>query len=344
MREPDTSSSRNPKVSVVIPVHDGEGVIRRAVQSVLGQRYDNLEVVVVDDGSTDRTLVELESIQDPRLTLERQDRRGAAAARNRGFDASAGEFIAFLDADDRWFPDKISGEVDALVGSQDPVGIAYSGYYAVDNRDRLVKIPPCYDRSGDISGLLLDREGVLLPSNTLLHRRVFEDLGGFPERLRYHEDRPFFLQAARRFPCQATGKRRVVYRQTIGGKARRILRDFESALGAQLLVLDSVRDVLKDDERRTFERTCMNGLFSRFAMYGYLDSAARMSDRVDRSHLVRSPKGLLAYMSVASGVNLLALARVVSQGISRFALNAWWQKKAAVVLRPRREMDNPHGG
>ena len=119
--------SGRPKVSVVIPVHNRERMIRDAVASVLGQTMTDLELIVVDDGSTDGTAQAVESFGDPRVRLIRHEHnRGTPAARNSGLEAARGEYIAWLDSDDVARPDRLrlqAGYLDAnpaiaLVGGQ----------------------------------------------------------------------------------------------------------------------------------------------------------------------------------------------------------------------------------
>lgn len=95
-----------PLVSVVMPVYNDEDLIRRAVQSVLFQTYANLELIVVNDGSTDKTMEILQNMDDPRIRIVQQTNQGVAIARNHGVGVARGELIAFLDSDDLWFPKK----------------------------------------------------------------------------------------------------------------------------------------------------------------------------------------------------------------------------------------------
>src|SRR5690625_2675360 len=99
-------------VSVIIPVYNRENVILRAISSVLTQSYENIEVIVVDDASSDNTARVVAQVDDPRLRIIRRcSNYGAAAARNVGIGASVGQYLAFLDSDDYWLPDKIRQQV-----------------------------------------------------------------------------------------------------------------------------------------------------------------------------------------------------------------------------------------
>ncbi len=106
-----------PLVSVIIPIYNGERFLRQAVVSVLSQEYAPIEVIVVDDGSRDASATIARGFGPP-VTCLSQANGGAASARNAGVEASRGELIAFLDADDLWLPGKLHAQVDAL--SEDP--------------------------------------------------------------------------------------------------------------------------------------------------------------------------------------------------------------------------------
>ena len=104
----------SPFVSVIIPSFNRAGVIEKAIKSVLEQTYTNLELIIVDDGSTDNTREVVTSISDPRLKYVYQENAGACVARNRGIDAARGDIIAFHDSDDLWYPDKLSKQILAM--------------------------------------------------------------------------------------------------------------------------------------------------------------------------------------------------------------------------------------
>ena len=102
-------------VSVIIPAYNLEKFIVGSVQSVLGQTYPNFECIVVDDGSTDKTVSSLEPLlKDGRLSIVRQSNQGVSAARNKGIEGANGAWIAFLDGDDRWVPEKLEVQLKSV--------------------------------------------------------------------------------------------------------------------------------------------------------------------------------------------------------------------------------------
>ena len=103
-----------PLVSIIVPAFNAERFVARALRSALGQAYPNLEIIVVDDGSTDRTAEIVRSFSDPRIRLAPQTNRGQAAARNHGIRLSAGKYVTFLDADDVYLPAKVERQVAFL--------------------------------------------------------------------------------------------------------------------------------------------------------------------------------------------------------------------------------------
>src|SRR5581483_2185516 len=115
--------------------------IAQTLWSVLGQTCGQLEVIVVDDGSTDGTGGVLAGFSDSRLRIIRQQNRGVAAARNTGIQAAHGAYLAFLDADDAWFPSFVADSLQVIEQHETPVALAYSGYYGVDAHNRLTHFP-----------------------------------------------------------------------------------------------------------------------------------------------------------------------------------------------------------
>lgn len=322
-------------VSVIIPVYQGERLILGAVRSALAQTHTDLEVLVVDDGSTDSTLRVLAAIDDPRLRILRQPNAGTAAARNRALERARGRYIAFLDSDDRWFPDKLATEIRALESAPDPPAIAYSSYYAVDDRGRLLNPAPNRTYSGYALDLLLDGEDFLMPSLCLFDRRIFDTIGHFKADC-YHEDHEFIVRASRRYPIYATGRRLVVYRQSTSGKCRRILSDFDRARAEELATVANCAESLAPGQLERLRQNAIRSLYCRFLMYGFGDHARRLLPEVDLRALRRSKKGLLAWCFAKFRINLLLPARAAVQLRYRlFGRRAWTRnlRRARIELR-----------
>jgi glycosyltransferase involved in cell wall biosynthesis len=315
-------------VSVIIPVYQGERMIVGALRSVLQQTYRDLEVLVVDDGSSDRTLEALSTVDDSRVVVLKQANAGTGAARNLALARARGAYIAFLDSDDRWFPEKIAREVEVLQSAPTPIGIAYSSYYAVDDRGRLLNPAPKREYAGDALEVLLDGEDFLMPSVCLFDRRIFDAVGHFkPEH--YHEDHEFILRVGRSYPIYPTGKRLVVYRQSTSGKCRGILSDFSRALRAETAILDEILPVLTWDQSVRLRRNVFRSLYCRFLMYGFNEHARRIEPSVDLVHLRIGKKGWLAWVFAKTGINLLFIARVLIQAYHRYALQRGWRERLA---------------
>jgi glycosyltransferase involved in cell wall biosynthesis len=199
------------RVSVVIPAFNAERTIEQAVRSALGQSHDNLEVIVVDDGSTDGTPRLLETIDDPRLTVLGQTNAGPAAARNAGIARATGAFVAFLDADDFWARDKLSAQLDALE-SNPAAGVAYSWTVFVDaTGDYLfAKEPTTF--AGAVLEPLLRENFLASASNALFTRACLRDVGSFSETIRWPSDWDHLLRAAERWPFALAPAYHVFYR------------------------------------------------------------------------------------------------------------------------------------
>ena len=176
-----------PLVSVVIPAFNAEKFVDRAIESVLSQSYSNFELVVVDDGSTDNTAEIAASFVDPRIRNISQPNRGVAAARNRGMAMSAGELIAFLDADDRWDPEKLKAQVNALATKPGCVAIGcFMRYESLDGKVLGITGQEVGPREEELIA-----EGSLMPfplSSIVFDRPALERISGFDEGLRLAQD------------------------------------------------------------------------------------------------------------------------------------------------------------
>lgn len=319
-----------PLISVILPVYNGQDLVLRAVYSVLNQTYPHLELIVVDDGSSDETLQRLATVQDHRLRILTKSNQGVAAARNKGFRAAQGSYIAFIDADDIWLTQKLSREVCILRENHHPESpgcLVYSPYYAVDEQDRLIHLPGIYRDQGDLSEAVLANEGIFLPSTTLIHRVVFETVGGFKSAC-YHEDRVFFIEACQRFPAFPTRERLVIYRQSLSGRSRAVLAHYDDALKAELSIVETLRDTLANARCEMLLARQKRNLIFRFLMYDQMRHAQRLFADSElqkiSSELWQGKKAKLALLSLKTGVNFLTASRWIVQSSMKLFLGFGW--------------------
>jgi glycosyltransferase involved in cell wall biosynthesis len=202
-------------VSVVIPTHNRRHLLAAALRSVQRQRDVELEIVVVDDGSTDGTELAVAEARDPRIRLIRSDRsRGVGTARNEGLRVGTGAWIAFLDDDDLWAPTKLAGQLTAA--QRDAAVWVYAGVVEIAGDGRLLggARPP---RPPELVAGLLRRN--LVPagcSNVLVRADVLHEVGGFDRGLRHLGDWDLWLRLARRFLPAVAPAPLVAYRQHAG--------------------------------------------------------------------------------------------------------------------------------
>ncbi len=186
------------KVSVIIPAYNRVNYIDQTIASVLDQTYHNVDLIVVDDGSTDGTYEKILSY-GKKLTLlthENRANRGQSAAINLGLTNATGKYIAILDSDDYWGLDKLEVQVGYLEKHPD-VGLLYTNGYAVDASGEILY--PIYADShieqNEPDNVLLDCY-ILLPQNSLVRKSVYDQLAGFNENYRAAQDHDMLIQIA----------------------------------------------------------------------------------------------------------------------------------------------------
>jgi glycosyltransferase involved in cell wall biosynthesis len=162
-----------PLVSIVIPVFDGERLIGRTLDSARAQTYEPIEIIVVDDGSTDQSaaIAAAMAAHDQRIQLIKQENRGVAAARNLGVKIGKGSLIAPLDADDLWHRDKLARQV-AVMQASPKVGLVYGWAVEIDDNDYV--IPPVRNGStaeGNVFLELVSKAGIIDSGSNPLIRR-----------------------------------------------------------------------------------------------------------------------------------------------------------------------------
>ncbi|MDH3451591.1 MAG: glycosyltransferase family 2 protein [Gammaproteobacteria bacterium] len=185
------------KISVVIPTFNRAHTLGRALDSVLAQTRPAAEIIVVDDGSDDAT-AELLQRSYPQVTTLRQTNRGVSHARNRGVAAARHDWIAFLDSDDSWQPDKLGAQTLALQGAQGSV-LCHTDEIWIRRGRRVNPMHKHAKRGGDIFMHCLPRCAIS-PSTTILRKALLEEVGGFDETMQACEDYDLWLRVCSRYP------------------------------------------------------------------------------------------------------------------------------------------------
>ncbi|HYL36832.1 MAG TPA: glycosyltransferase [Bryobacteraceae bacterium] len=205
-----------PRVSVILPAYNVAPFVRAAADSVLSQSWTDLELIAIDDGSSDTTAQELEQIRDARLRLLRRQHQGAAAARNAGLGAARGRYVAFMDGDDRWLEDKLERDIACLDGLPE-ADLVFSAMRMVDESGRdLGRTIRRWQGVLTLRDLLIEN---MIGSDTVVMRReVVDRVGCFDEQLPAGSDYDYWLRVALVRPGNLLGSARVsaLYRRRPG--------------------------------------------------------------------------------------------------------------------------------
>ena len=212
-------SGQQPLVSVIIPVYNGALFLRAALESVFAQTYRPIEVIVVDDGSSDESGVIAESF--PEVNYIRQENQGVAAARNNGIEAARGEFFAFLDQDDLWTPEKLQVQVEHLLNNPE------LGYTLTQQQYFLepgVTLPVWFRKE-----LLTSVHTGWVLGTVVVRRTAFEQVGNFATGYSAANDSDWFFRAkAAEIPMAVLPDlllRKRIHETNDSGRAKEILSE-----------------------------------------------------------------------------------------------------------------------
>lgn len=197
-------------VSVVIPAYNSN-YVRAAIESILSQTHRDLDVIVVDDGSPGQA-IEFICAYFPSVRYIRQANAGPSAARNRGIREAKGEWIAFLDDDDIWLPEKIAKQISVIAGLpiKERIGLIYTGQYMI--QDETLLGGKVHEANGMIYHYLLFGNFIGTCSSIMIPKYVFERVGGFDESLICSQDFDLYLRIAREYEIHSVSEPLIKYR------------------------------------------------------------------------------------------------------------------------------------
>lgn len=209
-----------PKVSVIVPAYNAERWIGETLNSIQLQTIINIEIIVVDDGSNDQTtaIVNQYLNSDPRIKLLTQTNQGVGAARNLGLNASSGEFIAPVDADDIWHPKKLELQLEQIHKAGEDVGLVYSHFSNIDEIGSKTGKGEQVDIEGNVSFSIILKNFIGNGSVPLVRSSVLRDVGPFLTRIDQDdgegcEDWEMYIRISERFNFTLVRQDLVSYRQ-----------------------------------------------------------------------------------------------------------------------------------
>jgi glycosyltransferase involved in cell wall biosynthesis len=226
-------NTRTPLVSVIVPAYNAARTLATTLQSVLEQTVSDFEIVVVDDGSSDGTAEVARSVVDHRIRVVTQENGGAAAARNNGIDHACGTWVAFLDADDVWVPNKLEQQL-AYVDSRPGVDAVQTGAFFVNDQLEVLHVRRCKPSEDALLDTLLFRNLPAFLSTLMVRASRLEEIGHFDTELEILEEWDMAIKTARFCNLSSVEEPLCLYR-THGGN-RSLNLDIHIAPG--LLVLE----------------------------------------------------------------------------------------------------------
>jgi glycosyltransferase involved in cell wall biosynthesis len=217
-----------PLISVVIPAKNAEATIRETVESALSQTFSDIEIIIVNDDSSDATLEIISKIDDPRVRVVFCCKGNAAASRNLGISHAHGQWIAPLDADDIWLPDKLAQQWQMLQ-HHPKAAVAYSWVDHINQTGKIIGSGGRCTQSGNVHAKLLLSNILGNGSNPLIRKDALEAISGFDETLSHSEDRDVYIRLAERYEFVLVPKVHLLYRITGQSKSFRAIFRSEAA-------------------------------------------------------------------------------------------------------------------
>ncbi|MEH2058127.1 MAG: glycosyltransferase family A protein [Nostoc sp.] len=201
-----------PKVSVIIPAYNAMSFLPQALDTLFNQTFQDFEVLIIDDGSSDHIATWAAEITHPNVKLISQANQGQSVARNNGIRLSQSEYIAFLDADDLWEPTKLEKQVSAFIKNPE-LGLVDTWVFVVDEQDNILSKPEIYYDEGNVWLQMLELNLVMCGSSPMVRRECFETVGYFNQTIKGPEDWHMWTRIAAQYPFKIICEPLVHYRQ-----------------------------------------------------------------------------------------------------------------------------------
>ena len=308
----------SPLVSAIMPAYNAAAFIEQALDSVRGQRYPNLEILVVDDGSNDGTveIVETAARQDARIQLFRQPNQGVAAARNRAIEAANGVYVAPIDADDLWHQDKIARQVACMEAGGASVGMVSTWWTVIDETGEGASPAGSPEYEGNVFTRLLQTNFVGSASIPLFRRAALDRVGGYNTQMLKKggqgcEDWDLALRVAECYECRIVPEYLVAYRKV----DRSMSSNYDAMAASYRVMTDSVRE-RRPELPQAFFRRSRGGFHAYLAQTSFVDGNHREALRQLRLAWQHDPTAVSGrrMLLIALATPFLALVQpIVSQ-------------------------------
>jgi glycosyltransferase involved in cell wall biosynthesis len=234
---------KDPVVSVIIPVFNREKLVVKAINSVLAQTYQDFEILIIDDASTDNTEKVIRDLNNDKIKYYRLDKNsGQCIARNFGIKKSNAKYIAFLDSDDEWFPEKLKLQIDCFDTGSDKLGIVYGYAY---QKDVIKDKTTLYDREyyrGSIHDKFLEGFCPPTPSLFMVKNEVLQKLNGFDENLITFVDLDMWLRISEEYEFDYVEEPIITKYEQIGDQ---YVNNFEKRYKGYHLFFNKWQEIVK---------------------------------------------------------------------------------------------------
>lgn len=251
-------------VSIILPTYNCANFLPDSIRSILLQTYGSYEIVVVDDGSTDNTKEVLDTFMGKIKYISLEQNKGLPTARNIGIQSAQGKYIAFIDADDLWSPEKLQTDIEYFQMYPE-VGMVYSRHVNVDEKGKFInrgtkrQLP-----SGNIFIQLFSEQNFITTSTVVVKKEVFETTGLFDEQFFNCQDWDMWLRIAFYFKVAGINKFLVKYRHNPNS----LSKNYQRVLKHQKMVIDKIYTAFKDKENGISEKLYKKRLALHYAKVG----------------------------------------------------------------------------
>ncbi|MCR5430905.1 MAG: glycosyltransferase family 2 protein, partial [Eubacterium sp.] len=281
------------RVSIIIPVFNCEQYIEECLNSAINQSYKNIEIIVIDDGSTDGTLDVCNEIKNkhPEIVIKSQENKGVSDARNKGIEIASGDWICFLDADDYLPADYVKGLVDSI----DNADLVCCKYCMFENTDDIKKEKELsdnklFDREESLSELLLGKNILGTPWGKLFKKSIISDNNlRFDKELIVCEDLLFCVQYANTISkCIFTNQSKYYYRKNDSSFNAKMRKRWDDSYLQRIDVCNRIQELLGDSKSKRLGKSLKyQGYFSYARIYEYLCSSTEKNQKVEEKKAAR---------------------------------------------------------